>query len=462
MAKILIGILCYESASAETLCDYMRFAYYMGRRMPEHDFFLDIATKTEQFRARNGIVKAAVEINADYLFFLDDDHVIDWEGIAKPNERYGFLQTLIGHMQDNPDMGICGVLYYHRGGECLPVIMKEGKDGGFYYIREDEITNNLQEVAVQGGGCMLIDMGVFDRIESPWFVPEHKHGTDIQLCNQVRKIGKKIFCDTSIVIGHVLTKKQVITPKNRHIIAAECAAVPEKEGINADYVTSTANTLYRMDAEEYLDMSWPEIAIKADDYFKNCMPRFNDYEDKREYYKSLEGIEQLCRQVWFHSQPEMIREAHALLTLVNTNVDGTGLDFGCGSAPIGFEFAMKGHHLDFVDVGGSAYAFLKWRAKKREIKCGWELGGPYDYVLLLDSLEHIEDWKGVLDDIAGRLKPNASILTNYFFNEDDENIEHISMDKGAVKDHLISLGIYPINKLVWMKRDLGFMDAPRD
>ena len=281
MSKILIGILCYESASAETLKDYMGLTYYMGRRMPEHDFFLDIQTKTEQFRARNGIVKAAIALNADYLLFLDDDHVIDWENTSKPNERYGFVQTLLGHMQEDPDMGICGVLYYHRGGQCLPVVMKEGKDGGHYYIREDEITDSLQEVAVQGGGCMLINMNVFDRIEGPWFVPEHKHGTDIQICNKVREIGKKVFCDTSIVIGHVLTKKQIITPKNRHIIAAECAALPDKQGMDIDFVSSASNTLYRMDAEEYLEMSWPEIVIKQEDYHTNCMPYFECYKDKK-------------------------------------------------------------------------------------------------------------------------------------------------------------------------------------
>ncbi len=457
MARVVIGIPCYSDVSAETLVDYMRFAYHVGRRMPEHEFMLDVKTKSEQFRARNAIVEASLQVDADYLLFLDDDHVIDWENTTGPNNRYDFLKTLMGHMEADPEIGLIGCLYYHRGGECLPVLMKEGKDGGHYYMRDDQIVNGLQEVAVQGGGCMLIDMTVFDKIKAPWFEPETSLGTDLQICGKIRDMGRKVCCDTSLVLGHVLSKRQVITPKNRHSIIAEEHATPSKDGLQQNYIVSTANGLYRMDVEEYMDMNWPEIVLLSNDYFTKCMPTFGDYEDKREYYKSL-GKEQLARQAWFHSTPEMIRELETILSLINTNVEGYGLDFGCGSAPVGFEFALKGHRMDFVDVGGEAYEFLKWRAKKRGVVCGWELKGPYDYVLLLDSLEHIENWRWVLGDIVSRMKPDASIITNYFLNTDHDNIEHVSMDQKAVQEFLISLNVYPVNKMVWMKRDMGFMD----
>ena len=62
--RIMIGIPCFGSAPAETLEDYMRFAYHLGRRYREYDFFLSVIPKQEQFRARNAIVKASIEINA--------------------------------------------------------------------------------------------------------------------------------------------------------------------------------------------------------------------------------------------------------------------------------------------------------------------------------------------------------------------------------------------------------------
>ena len=216
--RITIGIPCYQNAPAETLDDYMRFAFHLGRRT-SHDFFIAIKAKSEQFRARNSIVEAALQVGSDYLLFLDDDHVIDWEGQSGPNTRYGFIEKLLEHMDADPKLGLVGVVYYHRGNECRPVLMKEGKDGGFYYMRDDEIRGELQEVAVQGGGCMLIRCSVFDRIKGPWFEPELDLGTDVQICKKIREAGYKVCCDTSIQIGHVLHSRTVVTPHNRLQIA---------------------------------------------------------------------------------------------------------------------------------------------------------------------------------------------------------------------------------------------------
>ena len=209
MSKVFIGIPCFRDVSGETLEDYMRLAYYVGRRS-EHEYVLGIKTKTEQFRARNMMVEGAIQANCDYLFFMDDDHVIDWEVTAGPNPRYGLIDTLVGHMENNPEMGVCGVLYFQRGGECKPVLMKEGKDGGYYWMRDDEIHHELQEVAIQGGGCFLVRVSVFDKIEGPWFEPETTHGTDIQICQKVREAGFKVFSDTSISIGHVMSARKVV------------------------------------------------------------------------------------------------------------------------------------------------------------------------------------------------------------------------------------------------------------
>ena len=118
MSKIVIGIPCYQDVSAETLIDYMRFTYYVGRHS-EHECYLDVVTKRDQWRARNSIVEAAIQVNADYLFFMDDDHVINWEESFTTHNRYGLLDTLLSHIQEGEKRGIVGALYYHRG-ETVP------------------------------------------------------------------------------------------------------------------------------------------------------------------------------------------------------------------------------------------------------------------------------------------------------------------------------------------------------
>ena len=453
--RIMIGIPCYSSVSPETLEDYMRFAYYLGRNT-EHEYFLGIRTKQEQYRARNEIVEQAITLDCDYLLFLDDDHVINWEDSFQPNSRYGFVDKFINYLQDEKT-GIVGGLYYHRGGDCRPVLMKEGKDGGYYYMRDDELKPGLMEVAVQGGGFFMIDMNIITRVPSPWFEAESKAGlgTDIQICQKVREAGFKVCCDTNTVVGHVMTKRQTVTPKNRHRIISENGQIGnESQGMDQHYSAQSAYNMYRLDAAEYLGRDnfdelqkeyWPKMAA------------FNEYDDPKDYYSEL-GTEQLARQVWFHGSEAMLEQMQIALNLINTNHDAQGIDYGCGSSPLGFELLSKGHRMDFVDVDGAGgYEFLKWRVDRRNLqdKAGFKAEGPYDYALFLDSIEHFKNWKEILTEVCSKIVDNGFIFTNYFFNEDFENIEHISMDHDAVKEHLISMGFYPTNEMVWIKRDFS-------
>lgn len=463
--KIFIGIPCYQNVPAETLEDYMRFAFYLGRRMPQHEFILGIKSKSEQFRARNAIVEGALQTGCDYLFFLDDDHVIEWEGSSgfdshgapSGDSRYSLIERLLKHFEADEKLGLCGVVYYHRGAQCRPVLMKEGKQGGYYWLRDDEIKGELQEVAVQGGGCMMLRMSMFDRIKSPWFEPEFDLGTDIQICKKAKEAGYKVCCDSSIHIGHVLSKREVVTPQNRHRIAMDNAKQIAQggEGMDQGWMTNSALSLYRLDAEEYLGMKLHEMSALAEKYSAHDIKA---HDDIKKYY-ATRGNEQLARQVLFHHTAPMIQEMEFFHNMVNTQAPGYGADIGCGSAPVTFELALRGHKLDFIDLDGAgAYEFIKWRAKKRGIDCGWNLEGPYDYIFMLDSLEHIEDWKSVLKEVGERLKEKGAFITNYFRNQDYANPEHISMDKPAVQAFLKEIGLYPINEILWVKKDLGFMD----
>ena len=458
--RIMIGIPCYRDVAGETLEDYMRFAFHLGRRT-EHEYVMGIKTKSEQFRARNGIVEGALQTKCDYLFFLDDDHVLDWEQTRNETSAYDIVEKLLEHMEKDKKIGVCGAVYYHRGSECRPVLMKEGKDGGFYWLRDDEITNELQEVDVQGGGCMLLRMSMFDKIKAPWFEPEFDMGTDLQICTKAKKQGFKICCDTSIQIGHVKSAREIITPKNRHRIAQENnnRSIGVEDSIDPAYRVRSATILYVIDAEEYLGVKVRDFGTLACKYDPENIKKFDKPQD---YYKSL-GNEQLARQVLYHHLDQTIDEWFYWNMAINSDLDGYGADVGCGSSPIGFDLAMRGHKMDFIDLDGAGgYEFTKWRVAKRELKnCGFKLKGPYDYVFMLDSIEHMDNWKEMIEKVAFCLKDNGVILTNYFQNVDYDNPEHINMDKESVTNHLVSLGLYPLSEMTWVKRNLAIMDKEK-
>jgi len=444
----------------------MRFAYHCGRRT-DHEFFIGIKSKTEQYRARNAIVEAALQTNCDYIMFLDDDHVLDWgesagtmvgqDGSLMPvgSSSYDLVNAFVKHMEADPQLGIVGAVYYTRGDQCRAVLMKE-KDGAYIWLRDDEMLGKLQEVGVQGGGCMFIRAKIFDRIKSPWFEAESTVGlgTDIQICKKASEAGYKVACDTSIHIGHVLSKREIITPQNRHRIAAESAKHNSgaDDGMQVAWQQNSALALYRMDAEEYLGMKFAEMGEIARKY---DMKGFADNVGDLKAYYASRGKEQLARQVLFHHTEHMRKEMELIHNMVNTNVEAHGAEYGCGSAPVSFELALRGHKIDFIDVDGAgAYDFTKWRVQKRGLaeKCGFKLEGLYDYVLMLDSIEHIENWKEVLADVASHLKEKGALITNYFLNQDYANPEHISMDKPAVKAFLIENNIYPMNNYLWVKQ----------
>ncbi len=214
MSRIMIGIPCYGDPATEVYEDHMRMMYYFGRRYPEHTFFLGLKTKSEQFRARNNIIAAALGMKCQYTLMIDDDMIFDTSDTynidCKEIAAYEFLNKMLSHQK-----GIVGGLYVTRGGLYEPVALKKHK-GSYRKYRWDEIEPGLMPVDSVGGGIMLIDNGMFGAhgIKMPVFEMELQWGTDIQLCRKAQEIGVQPYIDTDIHVGHLARNRQIITTKN--------------------------------------------------------------------------------------------------------------------------------------------------------------------------------------------------------------------------------------------------------
>ncbi|MCK4817982.1 methyltransferase domain-containing protein, partial [bacterium] len=411
---------------------------------PEYEFMLAIKGKSEQFRARNAIVKQALQTDSDYILMLDDDHILDIQDSQGPSEGYDFLRTLLEHMELNPQMGICGALYVQRGGDQLPVVMNEGEMGP-HFLTPMEISGQLQQVDITGGGCMLIRKEVFYKVPEPWFAPEFEYGTDIQICKKAREAGYTVFCDTSLEIGHVKLEKQIITPSK---VGIKTISINHNQ---LDMAALADN--YAMDYTravcKYAGKNIKELEALADTYDASLI---KNYDSKEEYYKQL-GTKQLARNFIFNCGEGKVKEALSYIELLKDSKYAYGLDYCCGSAPVGFEILKNGKSMDFVDIDGAAsYEFAKWRVRRSNGMVGADIFGPYDFVLMLDAIEHLEDWEAHLESIDVALKPGGLFVTNYFTLYDYDNPEHINMDKYRVEAFLIHNGYKFINPHVWAKR----------
>ena len=144
--------------------------------------------------ARNSLVQQALDEGCSHLLMLDTDQIY-------PNDT---LKKLLSHGKD-----ICGVRVHRRWMPFDPIFLR-GDIGKYQSVSDDEMySGNLIQVDATGTGCLLFDMGVFLKVNQPWFEftmkDEKPVGEDIFFCSKARKEGVNIFIDTSIEVGHLTT-----------------------------------------------------------------------------------------------------------------------------------------------------------------------------------------------------------------------------------------------------------------
>lgn len=450
--KIFIGVPCYNKVDPEVLEDWMRFAYHCGRRMPQYDFLLGIKTKSEQFRARIAIVEAAQRDNCDWLLMMDDDMIINPFVTQGPTSDYGFLEKLVAHDKD-----ICGILYYQRGGNCEPVVMTRVGESGYRFLRDSEITHGLQRVDVAGGGCLLIKMKVFDKITPPYFAPEYKWGTDIQLCRAAAEKGMEVWTDTSIEFGHLRDSKTIVTSRNRGRIQLEENMPGE---IQQQFVASDIYARLIHDALAYTGKpNIDAICADAEEFMKT---RGESGLEDADWYREF-PMERVCRQVWFNTQmPGKKQMTEFVINAVDNKRKLKILDFGCGIGIPAFTYAERGHDVTAMDIRGTGtLEFLKWRANKHNVPIRfWESDGgapalgneEFDVIVAMDSIEHIKEWRLVVRELAKHLKAGGALFSNNAILEDVTHPEHYEIGGKAFIEECMTSGMMPVNQITYVKQ----------
>ncbi len=448
--RILIASPCFGKVDPEILEDWMAFIYHCGRRMPEYEFFLGIKTKSEQFRARNVIVEAAQQQNCDRILMIDDDMIIDAFGEGK--EAYRFLEKLIAH-----DKPICGILYHQRGSECQPVLMTKLNQKSYRFLNDDEVLHQLQKVDVAGGGCLLIQTRIFDRIPYPYFAPEHEYGTDVQLCRRAEEKGFDVWADTSIEFGHMRNEKTIITSRNRHIFQTE----PTPAGAKVTFVASEIYDRLTADAMEYTGKAnMDEIEHEVSAFMElRKESKLSDADWYREFPK-----ERVCRQVWYNTAQSFKKKmTQFILGAVPSQRPLRILDFGCGIGLTAFTLAEKGHQVTAMDIRGTGtLEFLKWRAAKYGVPMTIlessgdvpDLSDTYDIIIAMDCLEHIQNWKSTLKVLSRHLRADGMLYSNNAILDDMNQPEHYPLRPKDFISECVHDDLMPFTQISYMKREV--------
>ena len=454
--RIFIGVPCYGMVAPEVLDDWMRWCFYLGRRLPQFDFFCGVRTKSEQFRARNAIVEGAMSVGADWLLMMDDDMIVNPQIKVAVADEYAFIDRLLAHDKD-----IVGALYFQRTGGGAPVAMKRAGERGYRFLRDDELTGGLQEVDVTGGGAMLVRMKIFDRLPHPFFAPEHEFGTDVQLCRAAQAQGIKVYLDSGVELGHVRDERVIITSRNKSQYAMSDALPGDvKAGMNFNDVF---NRLVA-DGLEYTGYSGPdELAEHGQRFMSKANMTKLGAANLADWYREYPK-QRVARQIWYNTANKNKRSMDEfILGTINDSMKVDILDFGCGVGVTALELALRGHNVTAADIDGTGtIEFLKWRANKYNAHLTYHLtnGGiphlgsnQYAAVIVMDCLEHIPEWRLVLGELAAHLKPGGVLFCNNGVLDDDTHPEHFPLDNAEFYAECVKNGLMPFNQIAFMKRE---------
>lgn len=147
------------------------------------------------YSSRNELAKRAIQMGADYVFWLDSDMVFDPD-------------TLKRCFADISQGDIITGMYFRRVPPYSPVLYEElDLSNNTCKWRElEEIPEGLFEVAGCGFGCVLMPTDILVDVQATYgemFNPIRGTGEDLSFCWRARQLGYKIICDPSINLGHV-------------------------------------------------------------------------------------------------------------------------------------------------------------------------------------------------------------------------------------------------------------------
>ena len=190
MKKVLIAVPCMDQVP-------VHFCQSLALLKKVYDCTLVMKSGSLIYSARQEIAKIAIEKEFDYVFWLDSDMVFPADTLER------MMATLENHQLD-----ILTGLYFRRVPPYSPVLFdKLELDGQMCNWSEfTEIPNELFEVGGCGFGCVLMKTDVFFDLAlrfPHFFAPVGGNGEDVAFCCRAREKGYKIYCDPSIICGHV-------------------------------------------------------------------------------------------------------------------------------------------------------------------------------------------------------------------------------------------------------------------
>lgn len=154
------------------------------------------------YDARNKLAEQAIDGGYDRCLWFDSDMVFPPDTMERLSE----------HLNNGKE--IISGLYFTRKNPVIPVIydncgyftQEDGKLRPTAHSFYDYPRNSVVEVEGLGFGCVMMTVDLLKRVRDKYglpFAPVLGFGEDLSFCGRAIEMGTKIYCDTSLVCGHI-------------------------------------------------------------------------------------------------------------------------------------------------------------------------------------------------------------------------------------------------------------------
>lgn len=189
--KIMIAVPCMDTVPVQ-FCQSLALLHKVG------ECTLMMNPGSLVHTSRNDLAVRSIQMEADYVFWMDSDMTFPQDTLVR----------MVDTLKKN-DLDILTGLYFRRKPPYSPVLFDRldiKKDGVCSWTEFEAIPDHLFEVGGCGFGCVLMSTEVFLSVQSEhgyMFTPIGNNGEDVAFCVRARQCGYKIWCDPSIVCGHI-------------------------------------------------------------------------------------------------------------------------------------------------------------------------------------------------------------------------------------------------------------------
>lgn len=213
--KVVILVNTLTSVESTVYSNHIEFFVWHAKNHPEIDFIFYTPHRMSIDSARNSAADYALQLEADYLMFIDDDVLIPRDSLHKLIQNDKDICAGLVIIRGYP-FNVMSFKFKKPSKKLSEEFKKTGVNRIGFYNDLPKRNGKLQKLVkcdAVGFSLCLIKIAVLKKISQPFFITGSRNTEDVYFCIKAKEeLGKEnvsIYTDTSLECGHLLDKVPV-------------------------------------------------------------------------------------------------------------------------------------------------------------------------------------------------------------------------------------------------------------